>query len=140
MMKYRKSNPVLRTLLDDAWGTSLFDNTLYNKNWNPAVNVKEEEDKFVLEFVLPGFDKEDIKIEAENGVLTVSSEKSNEKTEKDEKYTRREYRFSSFSRSFTLPENVELDKIEARFEKGMLLIDIAKVMKEEDKKLEIAIK
>ena len=72
--------------------------------------------------------------------MTVSSEKSNEKTEKDEKYTRREYRFSSFSRSFTLPENVELDKIEARFEKGMLLIDIAKVKKEEDKKLEIAIK
>ena len=139
-MKYRKSNPVLRTLLDDEWGTSLFDNTLYNKKWTPAVNVKEMEDKYNLEFVLPGFDKEDIKIEAEKGVLTVSSEKKSEESKQEENYTRREYTFSSFSRSFTLPENVEVDKIDARFEKGMLYIDIAKVQKEEDKKLEIAIK
>lgn len=141
IMKYKKRNPVLRSLLDDAWGLGMYDNTLYNdKKWAPSVNVIEADENFVLEFMVPGFEKEDFKIHAENGVLTVEAEVKKEDTSENAKYTRREFTFNSFSRSFTLPDNVEPEKIEAKYEKGMLKLILAKVSLPEEKRLDIEIK
>jgi HSP20 family protein len=99
----------------------------------PSVNIKENEDVFEVEMAVPGMSKEDFKIELNHRFLTISAEKKVEKEEKkkNEKYTRREFCYRSFSRSFTLPEVVEGDKIEAKYDNGLLKVVIPK--KEEAK-------
>ncbi|MBC7640922.1 MAG: Hsp20/alpha crystallin family protein [Flavobacterium sp.] len=88
----------------------------------PAVNIKETEIDFKLEFYAPGLKKEDFNIEIDQKILSVSSEKQLENEENNEKYSRKEFRFSSFKRSFILPETVNFDAIEANYENGVLLI------------------
>lgn len=94
----------------------------------PSVNVKEIEKAFEIEFAAPGMKKEDFQISLDRNVLTVSSETKTESEEKNEegKYTRREFNYQSFKRSFTLPETVEQDKIEAEYTDGILKIAIPK--------------
>ncbi len=101
----------------------------------PAVNVKEEEDAFLLEMAVPGRKKEDFKIEVDKHVLTVSTEQEHKDEVKDEdgKYTRREFHYSSFSRSFTLPETVKGDAIEARYDNGVLFLTIPKLEEAKEK-------
>jgi HSP20 family protein len=86
----------------------------------------------MVSIAAPGLKKEDFKIEVEDKVITISSEKEERKEEKEEKFTRKEYSCSSFSRSFTLPEDVKMDSIEARYEDGVLKIRLPR--KEEAKK------
>ena len=106
IVKYKKTNPVLRSLLDDVWGTSMFDNTLFtDQKWVPSVNIKETDKNYFIELMVPGFDKKDFHIHAENGVLTIEAEVKSETETTEEKYTRREFSFNSFTRSFNLPEN-----------------------------------
>jgi len=98
----------------------------------PSVNVKENTDEYMVEVAAPGFEKNQFKIELNNDVLTISSEKKFENETKDEeRVTRKEFSYQSFSRSFTLPTLVERDKINAKYEKGILSITIPK--KEEAK-------
>jgi len=93
----------------------------------PSVNIKENADVFEVEMAIPGMQKEDFKIELNNRFLTISAEKKTEREEKKgEKYTRREFCYKSFSRSFTLPEVVEGDKIEANYQNGLLKVVIPK--------------
>ena len=93
----------------------------------PAVNVAETEKEFRLFFAVPGFKKTDFKIEFVDGMLTISAEKEKEEfEEKNGRFNRREYNFSSWSRSFTLPEYVDTGKIEAKYENGELRIFIPK--------------
>lgn len=92
----------------------------------PAINVKENESNYQIEVAAPGFEKKDFNISMEQGVLTISGEKKEEKEEKDEKYTRREFGYSSFSRSFTLPQNVNEEDVKASFENGILKLAIKK--------------
>ncbi|MBE0651425.1 MAG: Hsp20/alpha crystallin family protein [Bacteroidales bacterium] len=99
----------------------------------PAVNIKDQKDKYVIEFAAPGLNKEDFKVDLDNYVLTVSSEKKIENEEKESNYTRREFVYSSFSRSFTLPRTVNADKIKADYVNGILAISLPK--KEEETKL-----
>lgn len=99
----------------------------------PAVNITEDKDGYKVTVAAPGLKKTDFKIDVEGNMLTISSEKEDHKEEKDRHYTRREYSYSSFSRSFTLPENVKQDKIEATYEDGVLKLSLPK--KEEAKKL-----
>ncbi|MEL6592585.1 MAG: Hsp20/alpha crystallin family protein, partial [Bacteroidota bacterium] len=100
----------------------------------PAVNVKEEDDKFLLEVSAPGRNKEDFKLEVNNKVLTISSEwKEENETEKAGKYTRREFRYGSFQRSFTLPNTVEGENIKAHYENGVLLLTLPKREEAKDK-------
>jgi len=113
-------------------------NTWSNKNYSstnttlPKVNIKENSEAFEVEVAVPGFDKKDFQIKLDNGVLTVSSEKKEENVEKeDERYSRREFSYQSFTRTFTLPELVEGDKISAKYDNGILKINIPK--KEEAK-------
>ncbi len=100
----------------------------------PAVNVKETEDSFELEVAAPGMDKKEFKIEGEDIVLTISSEKEMKNEEKDEKgnYVRREFSYQSFKRSFVLPDTVNTEKIEAKYKDGILHVSVPK--REEAKK------
>ena len=95
---------------------------------NTSINVKESNDKFSLEILAPGFNKEDFKIDLDNNLLSISVEKTNEvlDSSSDEKYTRKEFTFHSFSRVFTMPESVEADKMKASYESGILTIEIPK--------------
>ncbi|UBM62137.1 Hsp20/alpha crystallin family protein [Candidatus Sulfidibacterium hydrothermale] len=104
----------------------------------PAVNIKEEKDKFVLEMAAPGMKKDDFQINLDNYQLTISSEKKEEKNEKDDNYTRREFFYSTFSRSFTLPKSVDVEKIKADYKNGILSVVLPK--KEEETKLTRQIK
>lgn len=92
----------------------------------PAVNVAEEKDSYRIEVAAPGLDKKDFKIDLHNNMLTISSEKKEEKKDKDEDYVRREFNYSSFRRSFTIPESVDEDKIKATHKEGILTVVIPK--------------
>jgi HSP20 family protein len=99
----------------------------------PAVNIEEEKESFKVTLAAPGFQRGDFTIEIDNGVLTVSSKKEeHEEHEERGKYTRREFRYHTFKRSFTLPKAVDVEKIEARYTDGILSIRLPK--KEEEKK------
>jgi len=135
MTLVRKNNslfPNFSSIFDDFMGNE----ALKSKSVAtiPAANVKENEEGFVVELAAPGKQKADFKIELNHNVLSISSESKTENEEKDEKgnYTRREFSYSSFQRSFVLPNSVDADKISANYENGLLSISIPK--KEEVKK------
>ncbi|MDN3668093.1 Hsp20/alpha crystallin family protein [Echinicola jeungdonensis] len=92
----------------------------------PTVNTIEKPKAYELEMAAPGLEKKDFKIQLDNQVLTISSEKSEEKEENEKGSSRKEFSFHSFCRSFSLPENVLEDKIEAKYENGILKIIIPK--------------
>ncbi len=92
----------------------------------PAVNIKDDETGFSLELAAPGKSKADFNVEVENNYLTISSESSEEHESKNENYTRKEYSYDSFKRSFRLPENVNENEISAQYEEGILKIRIPK--------------
>src|SRR5687768_3189401 len=99
----------------------------------PAVNITESKDQFELAVAVPGMKKEDFHIDVEGNLLTISAEKEEKKDEKRDKVTRQEYNYSSFSRTFTLPEDVKKEDIEARYEGGVLTLALPK--REEAKKM-----
>lgn len=137
LIKFKNENPVLgrnRVPYFNDLFNDLFENVIttdFRKNTLPNVNIRETADRYILEMAAPGLEKEDFKVNLENEVLTVSAEKKSESDEKNEKYTRKEFSYSSFRRSFTLPEMVEAEKINARYENGIMMIDLPK--KEEAK-------
>jgi HSP20 family protein len=106
----------------------------------PAVNVKESKEAFKLDVAAPGFKKEDFKLEVKNGYLTISGESKEEKEDKDETFTRREYSFNSFSRSFSLPENVNAEHVEAQYSDGVLKVTLPKKKSDEKPAKQIAVK
>lgn len=97
----------------------------------PAINIIEEKDNFKIEVAAPGLDKKDFQIDLDQNVLTIRSEKEEKKEEDESTYMRREFSYSSFSRSFTLPETVKAEEIKANHKDGVLYITIPK--KEEAK-------
>ena len=124
------------TLFDDffkPWN-EWFDNAgLWGRVLNiPAVNITEQKDDYLVSLAAPGMKKEDFKIDVDGNMLTISSEMEENKEEKDKKFTRKEYNYSSFSRSFSLPEEVNKEKIEAKYEDGVLKISLPRT--EEAKK------
>jgi HSP20 family protein len=99
----------------------------------PAVNIKEDEQRFVLDLAVPGINKKDLKIEIHEDVITISSETKNEKEESNDGFKRREFSYSSFCRSFYLPDNVNRDKIGANYKDGILTVELPKVEEEKTK-------
>jgi HSP20 family protein len=99
----------------------------------PAVNIKEDDKKFALELALPGLDKKEMKIDINEDVLTISSEARKEDEENGDGYKRKEFSYSSFCRSFYIPENVNRDKIEARYKDGILTVELPKMEEEKNK-------
>lgn len=138
MTLIRKGNslfPSVPSFFDDFFTRDLFDWSATNSGYGsslPAVNIKEDEDNYIVQVAVPGMKKDDFNIELENNILTVYSEKE-EKAESDEdNYKRREFRYASFRRSFTLPENkVDGEKVKAAYNDGVLHVTLPK--KEEAK-------
>ena len=130
----RRMMPGFSGLLDDFL-TSDFP-APFTRNFGtqvPSVNVVEGNDQFRIEVAAPGFKKEDFKVSMDNDILTISGEVKGENKSDDEKFTRKEFTYTSFQRSFTLPDTVEAEKIEANYEDGILKIALPK--KEEIKKM-----
>lgn len=92
----------------------------------PAVNIKDNAKHYTLELALPGFKKEDLNVHVQDNVMTISSEKKKESEEEKKGYTRKEFSYSSFSRSFALPENVDSENVKAKFNDGVLVLTINK--------------
>ena len=88
----------------------------------PAVNIREDEKNYVLDLAIPGMDKKDLKIDINEDVLTISSETKSETEDSKDGYKRKEFSYSSFDRSFYIPENVEREKIEANYKDGILSV------------------
>ena len=120
-------------LASPSWITDFFDSErFFDSDWLrrtqmlPAVNVNEKEKEFEIEMAAPGMKKADFKISHENHTLTISSEKEEKREEKEKDYMRREFNYTSFTRSFNLPENAMEDKIAAHYEDGILKVSIPK--------------
>jgi HSP20 family protein len=118
------------TLFSDFFDTErFFGNRWFEKEFNqnlPAVNVRENGKEFCVEFAAPGFKKDDFKVDVEDNVLVVSAEREKESNEENDRFTRREFSYSSFSRSFTLPQNVNSENIDAKYSDGILKLSIPK--------------
>jgi HSP20 family protein len=99
----------------------------------PSVNIREDEKFYTLELAVPGMDKKDLKIDINEDVLTISSESKNESEESKDGYKRKEFSYSSFCRSFYIPENVTRDKIEANYKDGILTVGLPKQEEEKNK-------
>jgi HSP20 family protein len=122
--------PTVNNWMDDFFGRDMFD--LPQMGYSaPKVNIREDNDNYFVEVAAPGMKKEDFNLSVDNNVLQISSELKEEHDNKTDNYTRREFSYQSFSRSFTLPESVNADKIEAKYKDGILSILMPK--KEEAK-------
>jgi HSP20 family protein len=137
LVKSNKKTDLFPTVLTDFFDyDKFFGNRFFEREFNnslPAVNIKEDGKQFDIEFAAPGFSKGDFKIDVEQNVLTVSAEKKEEKNEENKRFTRKEFSYNSFTRSFTLPQSVNADKIDAKYTDGLLHLQIPK--KEEAKAL-----
>ncbi len=102
----------------------------------PAANITEQKDDYQVTLAAPGLKKEDFNIDIDGNMLTINTSKEEKKEEKEARYTRKEYSYSSFERSFTLPDEVNKEKIEARYENGLLKLVLPK--KEAAKKMAIS--
>lgn len=92
----------------------------------PSANVTETSKEYLVDLAAPGLERKDFKVEVSNHILTISSEKSEEKKEEKKGYTRKEFSYNSFSRTFTLPDNVKENSIDARYQDGILKVIIPK--------------
>ena len=133
--------PSLRSMMEDFWNTeSVFGKSLFKDGGDlPAVNIKENDKNFEIEVAAPGYKKEDFKVDIVNGMLTISAENKNEQEEKKENYTRQEFSYSSFTRSFTLPETVKDEDVKAKYENGLLHLTLQKSEKAQVQKKTISI-
>lgn len=128
--------PSLSDLFGEDWITTNWPEV----SWSPAVNVIENSDNFEVEVAAPGLKKEEFDISVENGVLRISGKSEKEAEEKRKNYTRREFSSRSFSNRFTLPENVDGDSIDAKYDNGILHLKLKKKDKTESSKKQIAVK
>ena len=124
LIKWQHRNPLSDMV------NNIFDNDLgdfFGKRFSdPAANIIENPEAFKLEIAAPGMNKEDFRINLENNILTLSAELDDQKREEGKNYTRKEFYYGSFSRAFTLPKSIDLDKIRADYEAGILRVTLPK--------------
>lgn len=125
-----KASPLLPAFFDDVFRPwkDLFDINS-GRSWTatvPAVNVSEEKDAFRLSLAAPGMSKADFNVDVDGDILTISAEKEEKKESKDGKVNREEYNYSSFSRSFRLPEGIKRENISAVYQDGVLKLTLPK--------------
>ena len=114
-------------MFSDLFTPTVFENQdLQRRNWNPAVDITDNDDSIVIKAELPGVEKKDIHIDVKDRYLTLRGERSTDEEVKDEQVVRRERFYGRFQRIFTLPEAVDVDKIKARHADGLLKIEIPK--------------
>lgn len=142
LTRYRRSASDLSQLLDDFFDGSFFskwDRQLGTETW-PRVDVLEGDNEYTLRADLPGMEKDDIKVTVENGVLSITGEKKEEKHEKkNDKYAYFERSYGSFSRSFNLPEHVDGQNIDANYRNGVLELKLKKTEPAKPKSIEVKI-
>jgi len=100
--------------------------------WVPATNVIETEDSYVIEVSAPGMEKKDFQLNIANGILRIAGKHEEEREEKDKNYCRQEFKHESFERSFTLPDNVKEDAIQATYENGILQVKLGKTTQKKE--------
>ena len=131
-------SPRFVDVFDSIFNEQVFSPATINKV--PAVNIAETENAFAIELAVPGLKKEDIKINLDKNLLTISAEVKKEETTEVKNYSKKEFSYSSFSRSFTLPESVDQNKIEAAYTDGVLKLTVAKKEEAKVQAREIAVK
>lgn len=131
---------------EDVFGNTGFDKLLKDDfntadffGAHPPVNIQESKEAYLLDVVAPGFEKADFKINLDKQVLTISVEKKTENKEETEKQIRREFSSRSFKRSFTLDENVDAEKINAKYENGILKVNLPKKENKQEPAKEIVV-
>ncbi len=107
--------------------------------WTPLVDIIEDNNEYLVKAELPELKKEEVKVNVENGELTISGERKSEKEEKGKKFHRIERSYGSFLRSFTLPESVNADKVSAEFKDGVLSVHLPKDEKAKPKSIEVTV-
>ena len=132
LIKWQHRNPLSDMV------SNIFDNDLgdfFGKRFSdPAANIIESNDAFMLDLAAPGMAKDDFKINLENNILNISAEFEDQKREEGKNYTRKEFYYGSFSRAFTLPKTIDLESIKADYEDGILKITLPK---KQDAKVDI---
>lgn len=124
----RKQNPFFPSLVDELFNQERRVRTSSISSTTPAVNIIEKDIQFLIELAAPGNKKEDFEIEIEDGILSISSSSNKEdNTSEKETFTRQEFSYNSFRRSFTIPESVNVSSIEATYNEGVLLIKLLKL-------------
>jgi HSP20 family protein len=126
MLRPKRAN--MPNLVDFFFGDDLLSNFFDNANAGtvPAVNIVESKDDYQIELAAPGLEKKDFKVDLNNNMLTISSEKEQKNEVEGEKIMRREFSYTAFKRSFTLPDSADGDKIKAAYNEGILKISIPK--------------
>lgn len=130
----------VRNEMDRLWNRFMDDWPLpavFNKGWAPMADISETKDKLIVKAELPGLDPEDIKLSLTGNLLTIQGEKKKEKEEKDEQHYSLERYSGEFQRSFRLPVEVLEDKVDAKFDKGVLTITMPKATKTSKKEIKI---
>ena len=122
--KKNGSMPAFNNVFDSIFNDTFFADRMVSRV--PAANISETKDHFHVELAAPGLKKEDFKLNLERDVLSVSVEQSSEQSNDERSYGKREFSYSSFVRAFTLPESADHENIHAKYENGVLCIDIAK--------------
>ena len=117
-------NPFVNTVFDNLFNDNFISDRLVSRV--PAVNISESEKSFKIEMAAPGLDKSDFKINVDKNLITISAERKDEQTSEEKLYSKKEFNYSSFSRSFTLPETVDYSNIEAAYEGGILILTVGK--------------
>jgi HSP20 family protein len=107
--------------------------------WDPAVDIFDKGNELMLQLEVPGMKKEDIKIRLENNVLTLQGERKRESEIKEEQFYRAERSYGAFSRSFTLPGTVSVDKIQAQYKDGILTINVPKAKEAQPRHIEVKV-
>ena len=131
----------VRSEMDRLWNRVLEDwslPTVFAKGWAPMADISETKDKLIVKAELPGLEPEDIKLSLSGNLLTIQGEKKKEKEEKDEQHYSLERYCGEFQRSFRLPVEVLEDKIDAKFNKGVLTITMPKPAKSQKKEIKIS--
>ena len=131
----------VRSEMDRLWNRFLDDWPLpavFSKGWAPMADISETKDKLIVKAELPGLEPEDIKLTLSGNLLTIQGEKKKEKEEKDEQHYSLERYRGEFQRSFRLPVEVLEDKIDAKFDKGVLTITMPKATKSQKKEIKIS--
>jgi HSP20 family protein len=124
-------------LFREAQGGDGREESLTTSTFAPAVDVYEDEHNVTLKIEVPGIDEKDIDVRIENNTLTVQGERKFSKEEKEENFRRVESRYGSFTRTFTLPNTVDSERVEAHYDKGVLKVQLAKKSEAKPKQIKV---
>ena len=138
-MSLLRSNFPAFSVFNDLFDSDVYRSNVARQNWVPAVNVVENDTDFEIEVAAPGMQKDQFDVSVENGVLTISGNVTKEEEQKERNFTRKEFTTKSFTRSFTLPENLDDEGIAAKYQNGVLHLTLKKKEKKEPQKKQISV-